>query len=266
MLPRQRQAMILEEIRRRSGVRVSDLAEVLQVSPMTVRRDLARLHDRGLLQKVHGGATLATTPMRREPVFEARALERRREKQAIAQQAVGLAQPGATVGLTGGTTTWYLAQYLAAVPDVTVVTNSPRAAEVMWRAARPDQTVVLTGGVQDTSGALVGPLGEQALARLHVDVLFVGCHGFHVRTGLTCAGLAEGNLNRAFVGIATTVVLVADHSKWGLAGLSAFASLDEVDVCVTDAGADWEVRGLLAEAVGELLVAPVAEPEPVATG
>src|SRR6266699_1666950 len=110
MLPRQRQAMILEEIRRRSGVRVSDLAEVLQVSPMTVRRDLAQLHHHGLLQKVHGGATLATT--------------------------------------------------------------SPRAAEVMWRAARPDQTVVLTGGVQDASGALVGPLGELALARLHVDVLF----------------------------------------------------------------------------------------------
>src|SRR3954468_23586286 len=94
MLARQRQERILEALRASGGVRVSDLTEQLQVSYMTVRRDLDALAERGLIDKVHGGATIATQPAADEPGFEAKSLRERPEKELIAAEAAKLVHPG----------------------------------------------------------------------------------------------------------------------------------------------------------------------------
>jgi len=257
MLARQRQARIVDEVRRRGGVRVSDLTTLFDVSDMTVRRDLEELDRRGLLHKVHGGAVL-TSNSAEEPGFEAKSLRERREKDALAAAAATLVGPGQALAVSAGTTTRALATALAGIPDITVVTNSVRVAEAFGATAGPSrQTVVLTGGVRTPSDALVGPVADAAIRSLHVDVLFLGVHGMDPAAGLTTPNLAEAETNRAFLAHAQKVIVVADHTKWRTVGLCSFGPLSAVDVLVTDDGIDQEARAVLGETVGDLVLAPV---------
>jgi len=255
VLAPQRQQRILDEIRRRGGVRVGDLVELLSVSDMTVRRDLEALARSGLVHKVHGGATAVVDHATDEPGFLAKSGRERAEKQAIAQAAAALVEPGTAVGLSAGTTTWALAHRLLDVADLTVVTNSIPVAEVFHAGGRPDQTVVLTGGVRTPSDALVGPVALGTLRTLHLDQLFLGVHGMDEERGLTTPNLMEAETNRALIDSARQLVVVADHTKWGVVGLSSFGSLAEVDVLVTDRRLPAEARRVLGELVGRLVAA-----------
>ncbi len=236
-------------------MRVSELTDLLAVSEMTVRRDLDALARAGLLDKVHGGATLRGGLSADEPGFEAKSHRQLREKDAIARAAAQLVQPGQSVAVTGGTTTWRLASHLSQVPDLTVVTNSVRVADVLHRDRRSDLTVVLTGGVRTPSDALVGPIAINAIRALNLDLLFMGVHGVTPEKGLTTPNLLEAETNRALLAVSAQTVVVADHTKWGVRGLSHIASLDEVDVFVTDQGLGADARRAIDEHVDRLVVA-----------
>lgn len=255
MLAGQRQQLIVEEVRRRGAVRVSELTDLFGVSDMTIRRDLDVLSSSGLLEKVHGGATAPGGPSTHEPGFEAKSHRQLEEKEAIAIAASKLVEPGRAIGLTAGTTTWRLAHHLLHVPDLTVVTNSIRVATVLEHEPRPDRTVVLTGGVRTPSDALVGPVAVNTLRALHIDVLFMGVHGISVDAGFSTPNLLEAETNQAFVSAAGRFVVVADHTKWGVRGLSRIARLDEAQVLVSDAGLGDDARTVLAEHVDELVLA-----------
>lgn len=255
MLAAQRQAVILDEVGRSGGVRVAELVEQLGVSDMTIRRDLDTLAGRGLLRKVHGGAVAPVDRSTDEPGFEAKSRREEREKRAIAAAAVRFVEPGTAIGLSAGTTTWAFAHHLRDVPEITVVTNSIRIADVFYQSPRPDQTIVLTGGIRTPSDALVGPVAVAALRSLHLDVVVLGVHGMDDRAGFTTPNLMEADTDRALVDAARTLVVLADHTKWGVVGISTFARLDEANVLVTDDQMDQETRSVLADRVGELVVA-----------
>ncbi|GAA3992579.1 DeoR/GlpR family DNA-binding transcription regulator [Allokutzneria multivorans] len=257
MLARQRQAVILEEVRRTGAVRVSDLVTRLGVSDMTVRRDLDALARRGQVEKVYGGATSATGRSTDEPGFEAKSVRQLPEKEAIAAMAAELVRPGTAIGLSAGTTTWTLARYLDDVADLTVVTNSIRVADVLQQRGRTDRTVVLTGGVRTPSDALVGPVAVQALRSLHLDLVFLGVHGMALNAGFTTPNLNESETDRALVDAASNLVVLADHTKWATVGISTIAQLDEAHVLVSDEGLDEGAREVLSEHVDELVLAPV---------
>ncbi|MFI6854235.1 DeoR/GlpR family DNA-binding transcription regulator [Streptomyces sp. NPDC050416] len=265
LLAEQRRSLILDEVRRRGGVRVNELTRKLGVSDMTVRRDLDALARQGMLEKVHGGAVPVVEASTHEPGFEAKSGLELTAKEDIARAAAKLVAPGAAIALSGGTTTYALAQHLLDVPDLTVVTNSVRVADVFHAAQRtsgPRQgaaTVVLTGGVRTPSDSLVGPVADQAIAALHFDLLFLGVHGISVEAGLSTPNLAEAETNRRLVQSARRVVVVADHTKWGKVGLSSFASLERIDTLVTDSGLPDEARGVVVEHLRRLVVA--GEPE-----
>ncbi|WP_206305885.1 DeoR/GlpR family DNA-binding transcription regulator [Streptomyces sp. RFCAC02] len=263
LLAGQRRALILDEVRRRGGIRVSELTRMLQVSDMTVRRDLDVLARQGALEKVHGGAVPVAERRTHEPGFEAKSALEPSAKNAIARAAAALAAPGSAVALSGGTTTYAVARELLDIPDLTVVTNSVRVADV-FHGARPEEgtgalpnaaTVVLTGGVRTPSDALVGPVADAAIASLHFDVLFLGVHGISAEAGLSTPNLAEAETNRHFIRSARRVVVVADHTKWGTTGLSSFATLDEVDTLVTDAALPDADREEIAAHLAELVIA-----------
>ncbi|MFF8289329.1 DeoR/GlpR family DNA-binding transcription regulator [Streptomyces sp. NPDC016309] len=264
LLAEQRRALILDEVRRRGGVRVNELTRRLNVSDMTVRRDLDALARQGVIEKVHGGAVPSAEASTHEPGFEAKSSLERSAKEDIARAAAAMAAPGSAIALSGGTTTYALAQHLLEVPDLTVVTNSVRVADVFHTAQRSGSggapragaaTVVLTGGVRTPSDSLVGPVADQAIRSLHFDVLFLGVHGVSVAAGLSTPNLAEAETNRRFVRSARRVVVVADHTKWGTVGLSSFARLDEVDALVTDGGLSDGIRAEMAEHLPGLVVA-----------
>jgi len=254
MLARQRQSIILDRVREDGAVRVADLVRELGVSDMTVRRDLEALHERGLLEKVHGGATLIVGNALFEPGFAAKSALQQSEKDAIADAAVKLAEPGMAIAISAGTTTYALAQRLINVPGLTVVTNSVRVADVLYQAGRSDQTIILTGGVRTPSDALVGPFAVSALRTVHVDLVFVGVHGMDPHSGFTCPNLLEADTDRALVEAGRRLVVVADHSKWGVIGISSIARLDQADVLITDSGLEPDARAILAGAVRSLFV------------
>ncbi|WP_327090519.1 DeoR/GlpR family DNA-binding transcription regulator [Nonomuraea sp. NBC_01738] len=255
MLAQQRQQTILERVRASGGVRVADLVRELGVSDMTVRRDLESLAERGLLEKVHGGATALGPGPTDEPGFTAKSGREQPEKEAIARRAAELVRPGTAVALSAGTTIWAMAHHLVAIPELTVITNSIPVADVFHRHPRADRTVVLTGGVRTPSDALVGPVAVAAIRRLHVDTLFLGVHGMGVRAGFTTPNLLESETDRELVNAANRLVVPADHTKWNTVGISTIAELDEADVVVSDPGLPEEARRELGERVGELIIA-----------
>ncbi|WP_030377897.1 MULTISPECIES: DeoR/GlpR family DNA-binding transcription regulator [unclassified Streptomyces] len=265
LLAEQRRTLILDEVRRRGGVRVNELTRKLGVSDMTVRRDLDALARQGVLEKVHGGAVPVVEASTHEPGFEAKSGLELTAKEDIARAAAQLVAPGTAIALSGGTTTYALAHHLLDVPDLTVVTNSVRVADVFHSAQRAmgrrqgAATVVLTGGVRTPSDSLVGPVADQAIAALHFDMLFLGVHGISAEAGLSTPNLAEAETNRRLVQSARRVVVVADHTKWGTVGLSSFATLEQVDTLVTDSGLPAEARAEMAEHLDRLVVA--GEPE-----
>ena len=259
MLAKHRQSLILQDVRRAGSARVSDLTQRLGVSDMTVRRDLEVLASAGLIEKVHGGAVVPGVPSSHEPGFDAKSVLERPEKEAIARAAAALVTPGTAIALSAGTTTFELARHLREIPGLTVVTNSVRAANLM-EGARPCSgsarfAVILTGGIRTPSDALVGPVADLVIRSLHFDLLFLGCHGIDPAAGLTTPNLAESETNRAFVRSARRVTVIADHTKWGIVGLSSFADLEDVDTLITDGELPAEAQTLLAERVGELVIA-----------
>ncbi|MCL2732473.1 MAG: DeoR/GlpR family DNA-binding transcription regulator [Actinomycetia bacterium] len=269
LLAEQRRALILDEVRRRGGVRVNELTRRLNVSDMTVRRDLDALARQGVVEKVHGGAVPVVEASSHEPGFEAKSALELGAKEAIARAAAALVPPGSAIALAGGTTAFALAHHLLEVPDLTVVTNSVRVADVFQSGQRrpgnnhgeATATVVITGGVRTPSETLVGPVADRAIQSLHFDLLFLGVHGISVEAGLSTPNLAEAETNRQFVRSARRVVVIADHTKWGTVGLSSFASLEDVDTLVTDAGIPEVLREEIAEHLAHLIVAgePPAE-------
>jgi DeoR/GlpR family transcriptional regulator of sugar metabolism len=253
-LAQRRHELIVDEIRRRGSVRVTDLAPLLGVSDMTVRRDLDVLDEAGLITKVHGGAVAPDQHSSYEPGFAAKSVHNTDEKAAIARRAAALVHPGAAIGLTAGTTTFRLAAELESIADLTVVTNSIRVAEALTQMARPDRTVILSGGVRTPSDALVGPVALQALTSLHLDLVFMGVHGMSERAGFTTPNLLEAETNRAFIAATEHLVVLADHTKWGVTGLSTIAPLARASTLITDDGLDEHARAILGEATDGLVI------------
>jgi DeoR/GlpR family transcriptional regulator of sugar metabolism len=260
MLARQRQALILDRVHETGAVRVAELARDLGVSDMTVRRDLEVLDEHGLLEKVHGGATVLSGLASFEPGFLAKSSLQQPEKAAIAAAAADRVEPGMAIGISAGTTTHALAARVAEVPGVTIVTNSIRVADVLHRIGRRDQTVILTGGTRTPSEALVGPFAVSQLRLVHLDQVFMGVHGMDAKAGFTCPNLLEAETDRALIDAGRKLVVLADHTKWGIVGIASIGSLGEADVLISDAGLPSEARSVLEDSVGELLLVGDGDP------
>ncbi|MGZ8179157.1 DeoR/GlpR family DNA-binding transcription regulator [Williamsia sp. SKLECPSW1] len=260
MLPAERRRRILDVLDRDGTARVTDLANDLNVSEMTVRRDLEALQDDEALHKVHGGA-VARHSRGEEPRSSAKAVRETAEKRAIATCAVDLVEDGMTVAISAGTTTLEVARLLRDRPSLTVVTNSiPIFVEltdpdVALRPTRP--TVVLTGGTRTLSDGLVGPVADAALSSFRVDVTLLGVHGLDIDAGFTTPNIAEAATNRRLIEICRTLVVVADHTKVGEVGANVIADVDRADTLVVDDGLSDAARTVLGRRIHDVRIAQV---------
>lgn len=257
LLADQRRALILAEVARTGAVRIADLVDQLSVSEMTVRRDITTLDSQGLLARVHGGA-IAHEGSASEPAFAEKASRASEAKIAIADAVAALVEPGASLGLTAGTTTMQVARALTSLPHVgtlSVLTNSIPAGELLGMTPR-GPAVVLTGGEPTPSAALVGPLAVAACRDFHLDLLVLGVSGMSREAGLTTPNLVESQTLAAFVGAASRVIVAADSSKWGTAALRTLARWDAVDVLVTDSALPSEAIDHLRDLDVEVILAP----------
>jgi DeoR family transcriptional regulator of aga operon len=238
----ERLSVVLETLGSDGAVDVATLVERLGVSPATIRRDLELLQEQRMLTRTHGGAVahdvLYELPLRYK------AARHQEEKQRIAAQAATRVTDGAVVGLTGGTTTTEVARSLLDLRGITVVTNALNIAGEL--AIRADLKLVVTGGTARTeSYELVGPMAEQALERVNLDLAFVGVDGIAIGAGLTTHHEIEAQTNRTLIERARHVVVVTDSSKLGRVAFAQICSLESVHELITDAGAAPEtIRGI----------------------
>jgi DeoR/GlpR family transcriptional regulator of sugar metabolism len=249
-----RHELIVSQIRRTGSARVAELAELLDVSEMTVRRDLDSLDAAGLVVKVHGGAVVRYEHSSDEPGFEAKLALSIDEKRAIAASAAVLTTDGSAIGMTAGTTTVQLAAELVSLRNLTVVTNSIRVADVFHTDDRPDRTVILIGGERTPSDALVGPVAVAALGQFHLDTLFMGVHGVHEHAGFTTPNVLEAETNKAFIAATDDLVVLADHTKWDVTGLRTICPLSTANTIVTDDGLGEHAQSVLRREIRRVVV------------
>ncbi|MEV4543988.1 transcriptional regulator, DeoR family [Micromonospora echinaurantiaca] len=239
MYAEERQQEIVRLARSNGRVDVATLADSLQVTAETIRRDLTTLERAGVLRRVHGGAI----PMERigfEPALAARDSVLIEEKERIAKLALAeVPQEGAII-LDAGTTTARLAEALPTDRELTVVVNSPVLATIL--GTRPNLNVLLLGGrLRGRTLATVDDWALRPLADLYVDVAFLGTNGCSVERGLTTPDPAEAAVKRAMISAARRVVLLADHTKIGNDYFARFGSLSDLDLLITDLGVDEEL-------------------------
>jgi DeoR family transcriptional regulator of aga operon len=236
---------ILERLAAAGSVGVADLARELGVSEATVRRDLRALDEQRLLERAHGGAVSHGTVY--ELPVRYRGGQAREEKQRIARAALDRVADGDVVALTGGTTTTEVARRLVRRAELSVVTNALNIASEL--AIRPNLKLVLTGGyARAESYELVGPMAEQSLAGLNLDVAFVGADGVSEEAGLTTHHEVEAHTNLALIERAARVVAVADSSKIGKIAFAKICGLERVHELITDDEGDPRARRAIGEA------------------
>ncbi|MBW3086071.1 Glucitol operon repressor [Austwickia sp. TVS 96-490-7B] len=261
LLSSQRRQLILDTIRSSGAARVTDLAGRLEVSDMTIRRDLEALDRAGAVRRVHGGAvavdgpSLGATREDIEPGFDAKTALAHTEKVHIARSAARMVRPGTTIALSAGTTTYALAAELAGLEHLTVVTNSTDAADLLYESLPASSQVILTGGVRTRSHALVGPIAMAAMKTLRVDVVFHGFHGMDEQWGFTCPNLSEVATAQVMIHAGSRLVALVDHSKWGVVALTSVAELSCADVLITDSGISADALRALRRHIGEVVVA-----------
>jgi len=249
----ERHTFIVDLARRTSRVDVTGLAETLDVTPETIRRDLTVLERHGLVRRVHGGA-IAVERFGFEPTIESRSHHHQAEKQRIAELAATLVPEHGSILLDAGTTTAALAELIPRGRELTVVTDSVTVAGILAR--RTDVDLHLLGGrVRPRTLAAVGPWAIDALAGVHIDVAFIGTNGISVARGLTTPDESEALTKRAMIAATARVVVVSDHSKIGTDHFHRFCDLDAVDSIVTDAGLDAETAAALGSHGPEVLLA-----------
>lgn len=244
MLPAERKRTIVELVTERDGCSVTQLAEELDFSKATIRRDLRDLESEGRIERSHGGA-VPTPSVGTERPYDQREVERLDAKQAIGQRARREVREDHVVFFDAGTTTMEVAR---ALPDTGYVaaTNMPTlATELSERAI----DVKLTGGtLRSRTRALVGPTAERFLDRMNFDLLFLGTNGIEPTVGLTTPNEEEAAVKERMVERSSRVVLVADSSKFGERSFVTFADLEDVDVLVTDAEPPADLADALDDA------------------
>jgi DeoR/GlpR family transcriptional regulator of sugar metabolism len=230
-----RQLKIREMLEAQGFVDLATLCEVLETSESTVRRDLVSLQDEGVLKRVHGGAMAVRSQGARGDDFAGHARRMAAEKRRIAAATAALIEDGQTLILDAGSTVAAVARELLD-RSLHVVTNSLPIAEILGEARRVD--VTLTGGQLDPQfGVVLGPLCEQMLGSMAVDVAVMGIGGV-TEKGLSNSNPLVVGSERKMIEVARRVVIVSDHTKFGRAALIPLAPLDVVDAVVSDRGLD----------------------------
>lgn len=250
-----RMIAILDLLQERGAVSLADLAETLDISPATARRDLADLADQRLLVRTHGGARLVDS--RSELPVSLRDTRFQDAKRAIAAAVADIIpRQRYAVALSGGTTAANVARALAGHDELTIVTNSLTIAQLV--TSYPQLKVIMTGGIlRPESLELVGVLAENTFNAINLGTAVLGTDGISASGGVTTHDETEARTNNAMVTHAQRRIVVADGSKIGRLALAQVATIDQVDLLVTDDSADAEALQEIRDAGVEVVLVTV---------
>jgi DeoR/GlpR family transcriptional regulator of sugar metabolism len=248
LIPAQRHEHIRDRLEAQRVVSNVELAGILGVSEATVRRDLLWMEKQGILERTHGGAILSQR-VKQEPEYATRALAHPEEKRSIGAAAAALIEEGDTIFVSSGTTATQVVTSIPPGANVTVVTSNLRAALEVQEAGF--ELILLGGTLYRRSNAAVGLFAMENLRRMTANKTFIGADGVSLKFGYTVPSNPEAELVRLMIERTHgSVIVVADHSKWGVVSNFEVAQIDEVHTLVTDdklsrsARAELEARGV----------------------
>ncbi len=253
MLAEERRGRITQLIDEHGSATISVLSETMNVSAMTIRRDIAYLASQGRVIKTHGGAVSIRESTASEPGYEIKARVNVEEKRCIGMAAASMIDNGETIVLDSGSTTFQIASNLKNKRNLTVVTNDLMIATSLGKMS--SLSVLLIGGsIRPGVFSTVGPYAEEMLSQLSVDKVFLGADAVNATKGVMNSNPEEVPIKRLMMSAGHRAILAVDHSKFKRIGLSFVCGVGDLDMILTDKGIDDETFAALRDSGVEVTV------------
>ena len=229
-----RHQLILQKLKEDGLVKIQELSDLMEVSGVTIRKDLKLLEDKNLLFRTRGGGSI-TNPYTIERPINEKELIKAEEKQKIAKAALDLIGQNDSIIIGSGTTVFQLAHFLHPNKQLTVIT--PAVKVTMELCNRPNVEVLQLGGlIRQNSSSVAGAYAENILENISCGILFLGVDGIDLDFGFSITNLTETSLNQKMIDSAQVIAVLADSSKFGRRGLGRVCSLEQVQYIITDNG------------------------------
>jgi DeoR/GlpR family transcriptional regulator of sugar metabolism len=253
MLANQRRLKIFELLKEDGSAKVIRLAKIFKVTEVTIRQDLEKLEQEGLIIREHGGAFLKNMEDNVRS-FVPLNTDNMDKKTAIGKKAASLIENGDTIILDSGSTTTEIAKQILGKKGLTVITNALNIALLL--GADPGIDVMVTGGeFKPPTLSLTGQKAADFLENIHVDKLFLATAGISLRSGLTYPSISDITVKKAMIEAADVTYLVADSTKIGKNSLASLGALSLIDYLITDAEIDPKHLAIFTENQVEVILA-----------
>ncbi len=253
MLAHQRRQKIFDLLKEDGSAKVIRLAKIFKVTEVTIRQDLEKLEQEGLIVKEHGGAYLKNMKDNVRS-FVLLNTDNMDKKAAIGRKAASLIENGDTIILDSGSTTTEIAKEILGKKGLTVITNALNIALLL--GADPGIEVMVTGGeFKPPTLSLTGQKAADFLENIHVDKLFLATAGISLRSGLTYPSISDITVKKTMIEAADVTYLVADSTKIGKNSLASLGALSLIDYLITDPGIDPKHLDLFRENDVEVILA-----------
>lgn len=253
MTKEERHELILETLIKHESVQVSDLSTLLEVSTVTIRKDLTELEKENKLYRSHGKAILINPYINNRSVNEKEKLATE-EKNIIGKAAAAMITKDDSIIIASGTTVHALARNIRPIHKLTVISASLQVSEILANN-EAIEIIQLGGTLRHSSNSVVGKYAEGILSSFCCSKLFLGVDGIDLEFGITTTDVREADLNKEMMRIAQKSIVLADSSKFRRRGFSKIANIEEVDIIITDSGIPDSIARRIEEMGIELIIA-----------
>lgn len=228
----ERHQYIISKLKKEGGVKVLDLCTELNVSSVTIRKDLKLLEDKGLVFRTHGGGTMGN-PYTVDRHVNEKAMIRSDEKLGIGQVAAELIEPNDCILIASGTTVVSLAKNIEPKGNLTVITSALNVALELVNHSNIE-VIQLGGIIRKSSSSVTGAYAEKILEEFSCSKLFLGVDGIDPEFGLTTTNMMEAQLNKKMIAASQKTIVLADSSKFGKRGFGRICGLEDIEQVITD--------------------------------
>jgi len=253
MLKKKRQAHIMEVLIKEEAMSVSELAELLDVSSVTIRKDLNELEQAGKLYRSHGKARIINPFTLNRSVSEKEKMAPE-QKDAIGREAAKLIDRDDSIIIASGTTVHALARNIKPIHRLTVVTASLQVSVILSQDESND-IIQLGGMLRHSSLSVVGQYSKSILENCSFSKLFIGVDGIDFNYGFTTTDMREAELNQQMMRAAQKVIVLADSTKFGRRGFAKIGNIEDIDMVITDSGVNPNVVKQIEEHGIEVVIA-----------
>lgn len=250
MFPEERRIKIVNVLKQDGKVEVDNLASNLEVSEMTIRRDLEFLEDKGLLLRTHGGAIYRNIISYETPYMD-KEIVNKSEKERIGKKAAELVKDGQSFILDAGTTCLEVARNIKNLKDITVITSDIKIVVELFKI--PNIRLICTGGiVQRNVGALMGKHAEELIKSINVDYAFIGVSSVNDKYSISTPTIEKAYLKKLMIDNCNKSVFLADHTKFNKTSFAKVCDMKEVDILISDSKLDVKIKKDLDEIVEKI--------------